>query len=557
MTAKRTSYDVHPAPQEAPVPELPTEVRADVVVVGAGPNGLITAAYLARAGLDVVVVEARQEPGGGLATEEILFPGYYSNAHAFYHMMTDYMPVLKDFDLTKHGLSFVMPNAQMAAVFADGSSILLCHQIEDTKDSIAKHSQKDAIAFGKVMRTWRKAIDEILAPGTYVPPLPPVDMIEAFERTAVGREVLRLTEMSPVEIVHENFDHPRVRAILLYAACMWGLHPEESGLGFLVPLMIDRAMSKAQCYGGSHKFAGALAREILAAGGTIIDSSEVTSFICEDGAVVGVECFDGRVVRAKAVVSSLDPQSNFLRLTDPDLVPEELRNRAENWEWDKWSFFTVTAALKEKPRFRTDDPWVDEALMVTVGYDDEEELLSAWERVLEEGDLGPRMVGHTTCETLYDPTLPRVQGHEVAFFQVHAPYDLVGGWKARHDELTEQVLEQWGRYAPNVTPENVVMVTAENPQDIERRLANMVRGSIKVGDYNSLQMGVFRPAESCVGGRTPIPGLYVCGASSYPGGLVTGGPGYIAANTVAEDLEAQKWWKPPAYIEDFVETYLR
>jgi phytoene dehydrogenase-like protein len=557
MTWNRVSYDMHPAPEEAPVPELPLEMEADVVVVGAGPNGLITAAYLARAGLNTVVVEARQEPGGGLATEEILFPGYYSNAHAFYHMMTDYMPVFADFDLDKHGLSFVMPNSQMAAVFSDGSSILLCHQIEDTKDSIAKHSQKDAITFGKVMRLWRKAVDEILAPGTYVPPLPPVDMIEAFERTAIGREVLRLTEMSPIEIIGEHFEHPRVKAILLYAACMWGLHPDESGLGFLVPLMIDRAMSKAQCYGGSHKLAGALAREILKSGGTIVDSSEVTSFLSEGGVVNGVECFDGRVIKAKAVVSSLDPQSTFLRLTDPEVVPQELRDRAQNWEWDRWSFFTVTAALREKPRFRSDDPWVNDALMVTVGYEDDSELLSSWERVLEEGDLGPRMVGHTTCETLYDPTLPRVQGHEVAFFQVHAPYDLQGGWKARQDELTEQVLDQWRRFAPNVTPENVVMVTAENPEDIERRLQNMVRGSIKVGDYNALQMGVFRPDESCVGGKTPVQGLYLCGASAYPGGLVTGGPGYIAANTVIEDLGAERWWKTPAYIRDFTETYLQ
>lgn len=532
------------------------ELEADVCVVGGGPNGLITAAYLARAGLRVIVLEARQEPGGGLATEEILFPGYYSNAHAFYHMMTDYMPVLHDFDLDRHGLSFVMPNAQTAAVFRDGSSILLCHQIEDTKDSIAKHSQKDAISFGKAMREWRKAIDEILAPGTYVPPLAPVDMIESLERTPLGKEVLRLTEMCPREIVEERFEHPRVRAILLYAACMWGLHPDESGLGFLVPLMIDRAMSKAQCYGGSHKFAGALAREILEAGGTIIDSAEVTAFVCEGGKVVGAECFDGRVVRAKAVVSSLDPLSTFVRLPDPSVVPEDLAERARNWEWDKWSFFTVTAALKEKPKFACDDPWVDQALMVTVGYDDDQELLSWWERVIE-GDLGPRMVGHTTCETLYDPTLPRVQGHEVAFFQVHAPYELEGGWKERHDELVEQVLDTWRSYAPNVTPENVVMVTAENPTDIERRLQNMVRGSIKVGDYNSLQMGVFRPDERCVGGRTPIEGLYLCGASSYPGGLVTGGPGYIAANTLAEDLGIEKWWKTPRYIRDYVETYVR
>jgi phytoene dehydrogenase-like protein len=139
---------------------------------------------------------------------------------------------------------------------------------------------------------------------------------------------------------------------------------------------------------------------------------------------------------------------------------------------------------------------------------------------------------------------------------VHAPYDVAGGWKARHDALVDSLIEKWRRYAPNLTPENITIATGESPIDIERRLPNMVRGSIKHGAYNALQMGVFRPHDSCVGGRTPVEGLYLCGASSYPGGLVIGGPGYIAANAVAEDLGVEKWWRLPRYVERYRETYL-
>lgn len=224
----REHYDVIPKEADLPVQSFPMESEFDVVIVGGGPNGLMTAAYLSRCNLKVLLVERRHEIGGGLATEETLFPGYYTNPHAIYHMMTDYMPVIRDFGFDKHGLSFVMPNAQSAAVFEDGSSLLLCRQIEDTKDSIAKFSQRDSIQFGKVMRTWRRVVEEVVAPGTYVPPVPPIDMIEAFERTEIGTEVLRLSEMSPVEIIDEQFENEKVKALLLYAACMWGLNPTDT-----------------------------------------------------------------------------------------------------------------------------------------------------------------------------------------------------------------------------------------------------------------------------------------------------------------------------------------
>src|SRR5690606_18530354 len=197
-----------------------------------------------------------------------------------------------------------------------------------------KYSMRDARAFGRIMRSWRRLIDEIIAPGTYLPPLAPLDMIEAFERTPSGREVLRLTEMSPLDIIDSLFESDRVKLALLYAACMWGLDPDETGLGFLVPLMIDRAMSKAVCYGGSHKLAGSLSREILRAGGSVLDNAEVTRILVEGGHVTGVELFDGRVVRAKAVVSSLPPPLTFGRLVEREHVPAELAEVAERWEWE-------------------------------------------------------------------------------------------------------------------------------------------------------------------------------------------------------------------------------
>ncbi|GAF77464.1 unnamed protein product, partial [marine sediment metagenome] len=144
--------------------EFPDESDWDAIIIGAGPNGLTTGAYLAKAGAKVAVVERRYEVGGGLATEEILFPCYYSNMHAIYHMMVDYMPVMQDFNLDKHALIWIKPNLQTSMVFGDGSSLQLTRMVEDTADSIHKVSHKDAVAFGKLMRTWRQMVSEIVGP---------------------------------------------------------------------------------------------------------------------------------------------------------------------------------------------------------------------------------------------------------------------------------------------------------------------------------------------------------------------------------------------------------
>lgn len=542
-------------PSEHILDEFPERSDFDVVVVGAGPNGLIAAAYLARAGLRIAVVERRQEIGGGLSTEETLFPGFYTNPHAFYHMMTDYLPVLSDFDLSAHGLFFVKPNVQTAAVFSDGSSLALCHQIEDTKDSFATASPADASAFGRVMRTWRKIVDEVLAPGTYLPALSPIDMIESLERTDVGREALRLTELSPLEIIEETFTDDRVRALLLYAACQWGLDPRESGLGFMVPLMVDRAANKAQCYGGSHKLAGALSREIHRAGGVVLDNAEVTRIVVEQGTVRGVECFDGRFLGARAVLSSLPPPLTFGRLVDPAEVPAELAEAAEHWEWDKWSLFTLSLVTTEAPHYVADDPWVDDALMVVLGFDTTDDVLARFDAVSDHR-MGEHLGGHATVETRYDPTLARVPGHHVSFFQVLAPYEVDGGWEAQAPGVAEELLALWGRHWPGLASAPIAQRSTESPVDIERRIASMVHGSIKHGDYNPLQMGSFRPSASCEAGRSPIDGLYLCGASSYPGGLVIGGPGYIAAGSVAEDMGVEPWWQAPAFVTRYQDRYL-
>ena len=536
--------------------EFPPESEWDAVVIGAGPNGLITAAYLAKAGLKVCLVERRYEIGGGLATEEILFPGFYSNIHAIYHMMVDYMPVLRDFDLGRHGLVWIKPNLQTAMTYEDGQSLLLTRMIEDTADSMLKFSGKDAQNFGRIMRNWRKIVREIVVPATYIPPMAPLDISVAMQRTEVGQAMIEITEQSALEIITENFEDDRIRAMMLYTACMWGIDPRETGLGFFVPLLLDRGMNKCYCQGGSHKLASSLAKEIIRAGGCILDSSQVNKIDMQNGAVSGVELWEGRRLDAKVVISSLDPQTTFLDLVGTENLGGGLKDAVSGWEDDKWSFATLHVASEEAPHYACGEPWVDESFMTIAGFEGTDDMLEHWDNVVA-GKLDlERLGGHITCESNLDSHLSRFPGKHVSFFQIHAPYGIEGGWEKRGPEVEEALFAKWRRAAPNMKAENIIRTALESPEDIEIRLPNMRRGSIKHGQYHPMQIGCFRPNQDCSSTNTPIEGLYVCGASTYPGGLILGGPGYLAANKVAEDLGIEKWWKPTPEMEKYTRTYL-
>jgi len=541
--------------------EFPPESRWDAVVIGAGPNGLIAASYLAKAGLRVALVERRYEIGGGLATEEILFPGYYSNIHAIYHMMVDYMPAIQDFNLAQHGVVWIKPNLQSSMVFQNGDSLLLTRMIEDTADSFMKYSLKDAETFSRTMGRWRRIVKDIIAPSTYLPPMAPIDISLALGKTDIGKELLELVEQSPLDVITNLFENDRIRAFLLYHVCMWGLDPRETGLGLFVPLYLDRLMNKCYCQGGSHKLASSLAREFVRAGGVILDSSQVNKILLKDGAVAGVELWEGRTLHSDVVISTLDPHTTFLDLVGSENLPEELRGAVEGWQYDKWSFNTLHVVAEEAPRYLPKDPWASEAFMTIVGFESTAQMLAYWDNVIAGRIDASLLGGHATCESAWDSHLVRVppsRAHrQVAFLQVHAPYDLEGGWERRGPEIEEAILQRWARYAPNMRRENVVMTHQETPVDIAIRFPNMRRGAIKHGDYLPIQLGCFRPNQECSSTSTPIPGLYTAGASNYPGGCVIGAGGYLGANRVAEDLGVTKWWRPTPEMEKYVATYLR
>lgn len=535
-------------------PEFPDHTETDVVVIGAGPNGLIASAYLSAAGFKVTLIERRFEIGGGLATEEILFPGRYANTHASYHYMVDYMPPINDFELADQGLRYHKPFGQIGGVFGD-DYVYICRSLEDSRDALARFGFDQSDKFGEMALRFRGIVDEILAPATYLLPDPPLDLTDALQRTARGQDMLEISEQSALEVLSAYGMRDSITGTLLYSACQWGLSPVESGMGFFVPLLVDRGTQKAYVQGGSHRFASSLSRIILRQGGLILDNCEVVEISNDGSRATGVVLEDGRTITArKGVLSTLDPQSTFLRLLPAEVVPDSTRQAAENWAWDKWSLLSVFFATDRKPEWKANPNngmiGMPDPFNSIIGFDSTDDVVNFLGSV-EKGEI-PKFAGHFTCETAFDKTLSQVEGQHVSFFQMPAPYDWP--WDERKDEVIRQVTALVDAHYEGFA-DSVVDIAVETPRSIEQRIPCMKRGSIKHGDYNPLQMGYNRPNVECSSSRTPIEGLYLGGASMFPGGMVIGGPGYIAATVICEENDVKFPFEKTDNVKRYLATY--
>jgi phytoene dehydrogenase-like protein len=263
--------------------------KYDGIIIGAGPNGLTTGAYLAKAGLKILLLERRFELGGGLCTEVVTIPGFLHNTHAVYHMMVDYGPPMKDLRLEEdYGLKWVYPPLQFVMPFADGSSICLYTDVEKSCASIAKFSPKDAETYRRIYNKYNEYMEEFIGPATYHEAIPAFEQMVKLQSTEVGQEISELTEHTPKDIVDGIFEHDKVRTLFLYLACMWGLDYNLEGLGYLVPLYINRATNYRLCVNGSHRLAHLMSKFIYDHGGMVIANQLVKRIIIDGGAAKGI-----------------------------------------------------------------------------------------------------------------------------------------------------------------------------------------------------------------------------------------------------------------------------
>ena len=521
----------------------------DAVVVGAGHNGMVCAAYLARAGLRTLVVERREEVGGAAALAGTV--GRLRRS------------VIRDLALESHGLELLRPEVRAFAPQPDGSAITLWSDPGRTVEEMRAWSPSDAAAYPRFDRKVRALASFLAHLAVATPPDPAAPSLgDAFTGLKLGRAIRglgspRALRDAPVRVRgvtpprHAPIDRsalcradacraraprrerrPRVRARTLESG-----PPRAAGTATV--LLTDSAGTDGGAAGETTFVRGgppAMAEALLAAvrsfGGEIRCGTEVAAVTTEDGRATGVAFGDGQEVRAPAVVSGLDPKRTLLGLVDPVDLGPTLVWRTGNIR-SPGAVAHVDLVLDRLPRFpaaRGDDRRLAGRIVIAPGLDHLERTQDA----VKYGSPAEDPSLEATIPTLEDPTLAPEGEHRMRVLVHGAPYRLrEGTWAEQAGALGDRVLAVLERYVPGIS-DSVTSRTVTTPLDLEREYG-LTEGHPLHAEPGLDQFFAWRPLLGQARYRLGVPGLYLCGSGAHPGGGITGGPGANAAREILAD----------------------
>ncbi len=522
-------------------------MKGPVVIIGGGHNGLATAALLAKGGVKSTVLERRPVLGGASATEE-LHPGYKVSSCA--HVLGPLRPALiAALDLGNRGLTFIEPEPRVYAPSLDGPGIALWGDAGRTAFEMRTSAPADADRypdFHRSLSAISALLDRLLS---MTPPdidrqvsagmLPLAGLALGFR--ALGREdayrLLRFGPMAVADFASEWFASDLMRAIVC-ARGIFGTFQGPWSAGTTANLLFQAAASggngagsAVQVVGGLGAMIDALAGIARAAGVEIRVEAEVSEIRVRDGAVAGVVLRGGEEIAASAVVSSADPHQTFLRLLDPAVLdPDELR-RVQNYRLTGMAS-KVNFALSGLPAFRGASPdLLRGRIHIGAGVDD---LERAYDDA-KHGGISRRPYLDLVIPSLSDPSLAPAGHHVLSAYVQYTPYALrEGSWPARSAELGDLVTRLIDEYAPGFA-RLVVHRQVITPLDLEQTYG-LSGGHPLHGEPSLDQLFLARPLLGWARYRSPVAGLYMCGAGTHPGGGVTGGPAVNAAREILKDL---------------------
>ncbi len=522
------------------------EKTYDGIVIGAGHHGLILGAYLARAGLNILLVERRLTYGGGLSTREATLPGFYHNLHSINHFHISETPWFKDLGLDAR-VTYITPRYEFGQAHHDGSALVLGRDLEESVANIARFSKKDAATFREWNRKAETITREIFLPERYSEPLPKEEREALLSRTALGREFLEVAKRQPLDVVGELFENEHVQLLFLFKVSLFGTWlvdtlSKTSPMGSVIRAF-DLESGYQICQGGSFNLARGLMEEFIAAGGSYQPQVNIAKIVIENGKATGIELADGRTVRAKQfVASTLDVHQTFESLIGREQLPAAFLNKLDNFQYTAWSLFGLHLALNESPRFAAEkfDPNINRTLKWSIGAETMEDLFSAHQDV--QAGRVPKLVQFGSGPlSLLDPTQAPPGKHTTYCWHVMPFEPDLGGqsYESFKEEFADKIVDCFARYCPNMTAKNILGRYVYTGREYVQDMINMRGGDIFMGAFNAEQV-----MYNHFGYRSPIPNLYNAGSAGHPGGAISGGAGYITAGIIAEDLGIKPWWTP-------------
>ncbi len=519
----------------------------DVVIVGGGHNGLACAAYLAKSGLDVLVLERRDVLGGAAATEEV-WPGYQISTASY---VVSLMPpeIVDELQLKRFGYKVSLISPDYFAPFPDGSSLTLWGDLERDAANIARLSKKDADALHD-FDAYFERIAPLLKDMLFVIPsnlgireVPDwLRLMWKFRRW--GRkdleELVRLFTVSAADLLDEFFEDERVKGAFVTQSVIGAWHgPMSPGSAYVLVHHwvgeIDGQMGAwGWVYGGMGGLSKAIAESAQAAGAEIRTGVPVKSVVVRNGRAVGVELEDGSVIRAKRVVSNAHPVTTYLDLVGETHLPDEAVRRIKLYRTRSGSV-KVNVALDSLPEFPS---WDQEgnlhkglvAISPSVDY-----LEKAWDDA-KHGRPAEHPYVEAVFPTAHEDGLAPDGKHIMLCFTQYAPYELKeGSWDTEREKYGQAVIRALGEYAPGLEG-SVEQMQVLTPRDIEERFG-LIGGNIFQGEMAIDQMFPFRPIAHWGDYGTPVDGLFLCGGGTHPGGGVMGVSGRNAATVVRKDMK--------------------
>ena len=533
----------------------------DCIIIGAGHNGLICANYLAKKGWKVLVLEKRHLVGGCTVTEEI-GPGYKASICSY--VVSLLLPeIVEELELKRHGYRTLPRNPSAFTPFEDGRHLFLGPDQRANYEEIKKFSEKDAKAYGEYEAFLERVAEQLepilnmRAPDLF--PLPSswrkLSVVKRLSDLRIGwqlqkamknlgedlPEALELLTGNAKTILDRWFESDELKGTLATDAIIGSFGPYSApGSSYVLLHHVMGSAGGARgvwayVEGGMGALADAIASSAKEKGVDIRVNAAIEEIMVSNGQITGVRLEGGEQIRARRVASSVDMQHTFGKMVDPVHVPEAFQKAVKRIDYSS-ATLKINLAVSELPNFTClpGNKEVGPQHCGTIHIGATPEYI---ERAYDDAKYGypsKRPIVEMTIPTSVDRTLAPEGHHILSLFVQYAPYKLAEGtWDDIKEEFADRCIAEIARYAPNV-PGSILHRQIVTPVDLEKTFS-LTGGNIMQGCIGLNQLGPMRPVPGWSDHRTPVQGLYICGAASHPGGGVMGACGKNAAAEILKD----------------------